>query len=592
MPKFLREHGLFLLILIISVPIKLATAQNMPWDIDIVPVVSRNVEYLIPPVGTLSSVAAYNLPMLQWLHLPAQWLTGDVWWTIFLSMLTFNLLGTSALYGLGLSMFNKRVALVATVLFTFSEVSVSSSYTAWAQLLLPSFFAMLMLSLWLWIKHEEGFYLALAGVIATAAFMTHFTAVLLYPAMLVIAILAGAKWQWRWLMIGAGVVMLMFAPYMLVQIDRDFIDLKAFLSQEVLVDDAIFAEYETYKPGYTPPVESLPIIEESPNPEPTVIVATAIPITAIPATDAPIPATAITEAVTTPPVQNQVRPRWLRAVDYALEAPSWYWRAMTLAFTHGHRGIDQATPALSSLVDTFFLLPVLMFCVSVFVALWQFGPELSQHKNIRQTFRETEAGRLLLLVIFLSVMVVLMILTRTIDNSSYWTGNISIQFLIASYAVTLLPNTRVTIIGIALGLFVYMGIQNTERSLRLLQHDNDSFSSYNVSIYRHVESAVDYIADDWDGDDTLTVSYDILQDVSNLWWVGAWNSIDPFYTMGMNYDFLLSYHHGLENTNTDPIGTVDNADYIVVYTPSLDNYNLDDYTLAQFGSIVVLKPNE
>lgn len=592
MPKFLRQHGLFLFILIISVPIKLATAQNMPWDIDIVPVVSRNVEYLIPPVGTLSSVAAYNLPMLQWLHLPAQWLTGDVWWTIFFSMLTFNLLGTSALYGLGLSMFNKRVALVATVLFTFSEVSVSSSYTAWAQLLLPSFFAMLMLSLWLWIKCEQGFYLALAGVIATAAFMTHFSALLLYPAMLLVAILAGAKWQWRWLVIGAGIVMLMFAPYMLVQIDRDFIDLKAFLSQEVLVDEATFVEYETYKPGYTAPVEALPeivpVIEESPNPEP-VIVATAISITDSPATEIPIQATAVAETPT-PSVQNQVRPRWLRAVDYALEAPNWYWRAMTLAFTHGHRGIDQATPVVSSLVDMFFLLPLLMLCLSVLVALWQFGRDLSQRKNIRETLKETESGRLLLLVIFLSVMIVLMILTRTIDNSSYWMGNISIQFLIASYAVTMLPNTRATIIGIVVGLLVYMGIQNTERSLRLLQHDNDSFSSYNVSIYRHVESAVDYIADDWTGDDTLTVSYDILQDVPNLWWVGAWNSIDPFYTMGMNYDFLLSYHHGLENTNTDPIGTVDNADYIVVYTPSLDNYDLDDYTLAQFGSIVVLKP--
>ena len=53
MPKFLKQHGLFILILILSLPIKLAAAQNMPWDVDIVPVVSRNVEYLIPPVGTL-----------------------------------------------------------------------------------------------------------------------------------------------------------------------------------------------------------------------------------------------------------------------------------------------------------------------------------------------------------------------------------------------------------------------------------------------------------------------------------------------------------------------------------------------------------
>lgn len=564
MPQFLKQHGLLLIILIISIPIKVATAQNMPWDIDIVPVVSRNVEYLIPPVGTLSSVAAYNLPMLQWLHLPAQWLTGDVWWTIFLTMLTFSLLGTSALYALGLSMFNQRVAIVAAILFAFSEVGISSSYTAWAQLLLPSFFAMLMLCLWLWIKQERGFYLALAGVLATAAFMTHFSALLLYPAMLAVALATRAKWQWRWLVIGAGAVILMFTPYFLVQLERDFVDIKAFISQDVLVADDIFAQYEVYKPGYNVPAV------------------------------VPSQSTEITPPAIQSPSNNptpQVRPRWLRAIDYALEAPNWYWRAMTLAFNNGHRGIDQITPSLTPLVDVFFRLLLLMFCVSILVALWQFGRDLIQRKNIRQTFRDTQSGRLLVLVGFLTVMIALMIATRTIDNPSYWMGFISIELLIASYAVTLLTDTRTMIIVIAVGLVTYMGIQNTERSLRLIQHDNDTFSTYNVSIYRHVESTVDYIAEDWNGDESITVSYDIIQDVPNLWWVGAWHSIDPFYTMGMNFDFLLSYHHGLENTNTDPIGTVDNADYIVVYTPSLESYDLEEYSLVQFGTIVVLKPN-
>ena len=262
MPDFLKQHGLFILILLISLPIKCATAQNMPWDIDIVPVVSRNVEYPFPPVGTLSSVAAYNLPMLEWLHLPAQWLTGDVWWTIFLTMLTFNLLSTTAVYTLGRSMFNQRVAIIAAVLFTFSEVGISSSYTAWAQLLLPGFFAMVMMSLWLWYKQENGFWLAAAGVLSTAAFMTHFSALLLYPAMLAFAIVTRAKWQFKWLAIGTIAVLLMLTPYLMVQIDRDFIDLKAFASQELLVSDDVLAQYEIYKPGYT----VAPVVETSVNP--------------------------------------------------------------------------------------------------------------------------------------------------------------------------------------------------------------------------------------------------------------------------------------------------------------------------------------
>lgn len=558
MSNFLKKHALFIFILLLSIPIKFATAQNMPWDIDIVPVVSRNVEYLIPPVGTLSSVAAYNFPMLEWLHLPAQWLTGDVWWTIFLTMLIFNLLGTTALYALGLSMFNQRVALVATVLFTFSEVGISSAYTAWAQLLLPGFFAMLMLCLWKWVYKEEGFWLASAGVIATAAFMTHFSALLLYPVMLIFALVTRAKWQIRWLIAGAISVILMFTPYMLVQIERDFIDIKAFASQEPLVTEDVLAQYEIYKPGYTAPIESsqldTSIREEAPQGE------------------------------TTP----QIRPKWLRAIDYALESPRWYWQAMTTAFGTRTRGISKAFPALTPFTAIFLTIPKIMLVLSIITASIGYIREFPKNKS----FTTTQSGRLLLLVGFLTVMIALMILTRTIKNSSYWMGFMSIEYLIAAYAVSLLPDSRRIMILIFVGLLAYAGLQNTERALRLIQHDDSQFTSYNVSIYRHVENTVDFIAEDWDGGENITVSYDILQDARHLWWTPAWSSIDPFYRMGMNFDFLLSYHHGLQNSNTDPIGTVDNADYIILYTPSLENYNLEDYTLAQFGTIVVLKPIE
>ncbi|MEL6527133.1 MAG: hypothetical protein AAFQ07_15630, partial [Chloroflexota bacterium] len=80
--QLIKRHWAIWLVIALSAPAKLIAAINMPWDIDIVPVVERNVQYALTPIGTLSSVAAYNLPMLEWMHLPAQWLTGNVWWTI------------------------------------------------------------------------------------------------------------------------------------------------------------------------------------------------------------------------------------------------------------------------------------------------------------------------------------------------------------------------------------------------------------------------------------------------------------------------------------------------------------------------------
>ncbi|MEM9955544.1 MAG: glycosyltransferase family 39 protein [Chloroflexota bacterium] len=560
MPSFLKHHKLILLIWLMSVPLKLFVAQNMPWDIDIVPVVARNAQYTLTPVGTLASVAAYNLPMLEWLHLPAQWLTGDVWWTIVLTLLTINLLGTLAIYGLGRSMFSQRVGLVAGILFTFSEVGVSSSYTAWAQLLLPAFFAMTLYTLWLWVKHEKGYWLALSGIIATVAFMTHFSAVLLYPTMLAFAIVTRAKWQWNWLIIGAIIIGLLFTPYILFQIERDFIDARAFITQEPLVSNATLAQYESYKIEY----RSLETPTDTDN---TQSVAPSLPVEP------------------SPPI---VRPRWQRAIDYALEAPIWYWRAMTTAFITQTRAINLAIPQLAPITRTFLTLQHVLLVVSISTALFHYLRNFKKQKSLTAT----PSGRLLLVTGFLTVYIAIMLLTRTIDNSSYWMGFMSIQYLILAYAISLVPEQNRIINAIAVILLIaYVGLQTTERSLRIIQHDDSQFSAFNVSIYRHVEATVDYIAEDWDSD-AVTISYDILPIMPNLWWVPAWHTIDPFYTMGMNFDFLLSYHHGIDNTNTDPVGTIqpELADYIVIYTPRQDQYDLTQYSVQQFGTILVLKP--
>lgn len=576
----IKQHWAIWLVILLSAPAKLIAAINMPWDIDIVPVVERNVQYALTPIGTLSSVAAYNLPMLEWIHLPAQWLTGNVWWTIVLTLMVFNALGTLAVYALSLDLFtDKRAALASAVFFTLSEVGISSAFTAWAQLLLPTYFALVTLCLWWWYQHERGRWLALAGILATAAFMTHFSALLLYPAMLVFALLVRAKWQWGWLMAGAIGILLMLMPYIQVQIERDFVDVRAFASQEVLVSDAVMASVQQYKP------ENQGVI----------------PV------DAPEPATDISpeptaEPTTANPTENTPRPRWLRALDYAAEAPAWYVRAMTIAFQFRAQGIADLNPTLGMLADWLSRATVLLYAVSIGLAIWHIMRDWrtgNQKTSLLTLLRETPAGRLLILVIFLTTMITLMIATRTIDNPTYWMGFISVQWVIAGYAVSLLPDTRQMRVIILTALVIYGSIQSADRVLRVVQHDDSVFSFYNVGLYRHVADTANYIAADWSAEndaDSLIVSYDILRENPNFWWVVAWHSIDESYRIGMTFDFLLSYHHGLYNSNRNPVGiadVVDNenqADYIVIYTPALERYTLDEYEVTQFGAIVVLEP--
>jgi 4-amino-4-deoxy-L-arabinose transferase-like glycosyltransferase len=573
-------YTLLLIIILLSLPIKLAAARNMQWDIDIVPVLSRSVEYTLPPVGTLSSVAAYNMPMLVWLHTPALHLTHNPYLTILLTLLIFNVLSTLAVFGIGASMFNGRVGLIAAILFTFSEVGISSAYTAWAQLLLPGFYVMTFFFLWQWRKHEKGIYLALAGILATAAFMTHFSAILLYPAMLIFALVSRAKWQWKWLIGGVVACLLMLMPYLIFEAQHDFVDIRAFLKQDSRVAPDILAQLQYLKP------ESgrLPREQET-------------------ATSAPdnVPS----EQSSSTQQHSAIKPRWQRALEFVLSIPTQYLNGLQLAFVTNLRALPQVfRPVL--------FVPMLLFVLSSLWSVWQFVCEMSgktplstsaaqwatcvtsrrQERGVGGEVIATLHGRILLLLLFVLTIISGLIVTRSIEQTTYFMGLLSLQTVIAAVAF---HSDRLPRWGMILGIVLvvmYAGVSTADRIARLLQHDDTQYSPFNVSLYRHVAETVDYIAADWQGDDTLTISYDIMPEVRNLWWVAAWHSIDPSYRMGMNFDFLLSYEHGLNNTNADPIGYIAEADYFVVYEPGLLRFNLDDYTIAQFGTIYVLKPKQ
>ncbi len=561
-------HGFFLaLIYALSLPIKLLAAQNIPWEIDIVPVLSRTVEYgSLPPVGTLSSVAAYNMPMLQWLHAPALWLTQDAGATILLTLLVFNWLGMVAVFWVGSAMFRPLAGLVAALLFAFSEIGISSSYTAWAQLLLPGFYAMTFACLWAWRWQERGIFLALAGIVATAAFMTHFSAVLLFPAMLVFALLTRAKWQIRWLLVGASVCLLMLAPYLRFEAERDFADVRAFLSQQARVDAEIMDVYGQYKPGAQP----------------------------IPAANDSAPGADPTPAQTAQPQRDQNR-----IIAYAQRALRQSWNNALSPLTVGTgtlQSLAEPIAPLLALATPFFRLLVLG---SVAVAILRYLPS-ARKQGIFSALVEREAGRALLIILFLGVIAAGFILTRSQGQMTYWTGFLSLEILLLAYlfsgmlgVVEKRPLPRfVVLAGWAVALAILTLLPPAERAARVLTHDDDAYSRYNVSLLRHVQAATDFIAADWaqSGDTALTVSYDIYPEMNNLWWVPAWNSVDPTYGMGMNFDFLLRLHHGLENRNADPIGFVEDFDYLVIYEPGLQRHDADPYDIQRFGAILVLTP--
>ena len=135
-----------------------------------------------------------------------------------------------------------------------------------------------------------------------------------------------------------------------------------------------------------------------------------------------------------------------------------------------------------------------------------------------------------------------------------------------------------------------ISLNGLDRVVRVANHDTSVYSPFNIALYSSINSATRWIADDWDGGEALTVSYDVMPEMAGQWWVAAWHSVDESYRMGMAYDYLLEAYYGLHNQNTNPVGLADDPDYIVTFTSAIHDYDDADYTQEIFGAIVVLKP--
>ncbi|QPC82954.1 glycosyltransferase family 39 protein [Phototrophicus methaneseepsis] len=582
------------LIWLLSLIPKLLGAHNMVWEIDIVPVVMRTTDWLaggsFPAFGTLSSVAAYNWPMLVWLNAPAVILTNDPFWGMLLTGIIWNAISTFAVFRLSNDLFGLQVGLVAAALFTYHETAIAGTYTAWAQLLLPGFYALTLYALWRWHTTDRGAYLAMAGIVATAGFMTHFGAVLLYPAMFIIALVIGARWQWRWLLIGTLGVLVLIAPYLAFEAERDFADIRAFLSRDALVGQAALDAVAYLKP------EGGPIAPPYDGPQPIEQPASDDAITApsIATEQAPTPQPPTSPEVVTPAQPTPSRSIVERLVGFIVTIPEQFRYAFWLAFQGTPQGLGPFNDwgvIVRHVMSSLFIGGSLFAIVQVSLRLYRQG-----WRQFRQVITGTWAGHMLILLLFLLVIQAGFVVTRTPpwEQPTYYPGFVSVQMMMVAATLDaclrwLVPQQRLQRGLLMVAVTIMAAVGGLDRVGRVLNYDDSQHTPANAWLYRHIEAVADYIAQDWQGREPLTISYDIMPEMRNYWWIIPWNQVDPAYTMGLPYDYLLSLQ-GLTNANTNPIGWADDADYIVVWEPGLARHDLADYEVTRFGTVYVLKP--
>lgn len=531
---------------LLSAAFKLSLSDTVIFDYDIVPVVALGWEWLhaggpFPVHGTLASVAAYNLPGLVWLHLPALMVTSSPWLAMVLTLLWFNMLGTFAAYALGRELSDPLGGAAAALLFAFSEGAIAATTTAWAQLLLPTFFVGVALCLFRWRRTGHGGWMLAAGLIALLAFMTHFSAVLLLPVMIVFWLLSGAALRWRWLLLTAALAGALLAPYLAFQAQRDFRDLQAFLTRRVQIPQDAFEAVRAEARRLANAQAAF-----------------------VPAPPTPTPTTAADAEPESRVLRFALRlPRELAAVgesqtQFIVRSP-----------------LDSPTHALEQALT--WALRLALLGVSA-AALWIVGrralkPHLrsdTSTPSARRTWQRGWAGQMALLWALPVTLVAGMLALRVYptENASYLAGLQGWFVVLTGAALGVLMARWRGLRALALALVMAACVVSVVHHQQRLEARQETLFP-RAWYYRTLHALADHIAEAIAPAKTVTVEYALWPQTRTFDWVPAWGLVDQGYRAGMSLDFVLLAEYGIQNLNTNPYGVADDPDFIMVFAPDL-----------------------
>lgn len=579
--------ALVLILFVISLAIKLYAAQDLIWDYDVVPVIGRGMGFFesgtFPAYGTLSSIGVFNMPGLVWMQMPVMVFSKDIPTILIVTQLFWNLIGTLAIFRLGRRLFNPTAAVIAAAVWTFSEFSITGSFTAWAQLHLPTFTALLLLFLYEWYETKSAQYFALAIITASGAFMIHFSAIMFYPLIFVFWLLIRPPLKIKGLLVGGFVSLILLSPYLSFQIEREFQDLKGFVSNKSQLSGAIMESVQHLKPE-----AQLDLTTET--------------FTETPVVEAPAPAT----------TETRILRRLSALGQHIINLPLFILQGFITFLKPGSVVLEKHLGLLGWLFGLIQSVLLLILYAGMGWGFYQFlkqsrlnwaTQETGKRARLLQRFvfwqrqlSQTENGKIVSLSLLgISYIVMLWLLKITPQTqSTYFIGlSAFVAVLLGVFLEKLrrkLPfQTRIQN-QILVGVVVVMAVIGSAEPLtRIAFRDEMAMEPFNIWRYERIESVMAWIAADTEKSQ-IRISYDLLKDIPHFWWVAAFHAIDPAYRTGMAHDYLLKQQFQIMNENQSGDGLSENPDYIVVLASGMERYQAAEYEIHEDGIYRILKP--
>ena len=210
------------------------------WGADMVAVIKVAEQFskngIFPVKGILSSVAAYNMPGLVWLVLPASLIFSDPSAIAMATAIPLNILAAFILFKLAARSMHRNLAFACMIIYCLSPLTFQASRSLWAQHYLGPFYIFIAYFLTKWAIDRKALYGPAAIIFIVYATMIHFSAVVLLGVWGVVWLLWRPPMRFSGLLLALFISTILLSPYLCFQMERGFQDLKAFVVGKSLLD--------------------------------------------------------------------------------------------------------------------------------------------------------------------------------------------------------------------------------------------------------------------------------------------------------------------------------------------------------------------
>jgi len=524
------------------------------WSADMVAVIKTVEQFskhgVFPVKGILSSVAAYNMPGLVWLLLPASLIFSDPSWVSMATAIPLNLLAAFILYKLSSRLMHRNLALACAITYCLSPLTFEWSRSLWAQHYLGAFYIFIVYFLAGWAIDRKVCYGATAIVFIVYATMIHFSSLVLLGAWGVVWLLWRPPIRFSRMLLALLVCAILLTPYLYFQMERDFQDLKAFVVGKSLIN-----EHMTVPNRF---------VDNSAN--------------------------ALSETVKSWGVSVVRAPKELLQLLVANFVPI-FWKVNALViFFSLHRCL---------LGIMFFGGIAALFISSIRTITPYFRRLLYDRATAGFTgfvslFDKKEQAHWMMLTVIIVPLLAIALMGYG-QRKSFALPFFPFQCIVGFLLLQLVQSTLTSKAGLrrvaSISIAVLLGVILSSGFCAYILYANTGVHSRPLNEEKFLQKRIsDFIVSDMksNGLKKISISYDVVEERQIWRFISKFHSIDAMYHVGMEFNYFLEKHSEVSLPQPVADGLRPDARYVIVFQEGVKRYDRSKYIKYDFEQFAVL----